>query len=65
MAFLAIKNHPQHLSGLSRALFPTTFLDTAVSLNVTVIVISCLMIASREAWNSELQINVFELVRLQ
>ena len=25
------QNHPQHLSGLSRALFPTTFLETAVS----------------------------------
>ena len=24
------KNHPQRLSGLSRALFPTTFLETAV-----------------------------------
>ena len=24
------KNHPQYLSGLSRALFPTTFLETAV-----------------------------------
>ena len=36
-----------------------------ISLNVTVIVVSCLMIASWEALNSELQINVFELVRLQ
>ena len=25
------QNHPQYLSGLSRALFPTTFLETAVS----------------------------------
>ena len=24
------QNHPQYLSGLSRALFPTTFLETAV-----------------------------------
>ena len=24
------ENHPQYLSGLSRALFPTTFLETAV-----------------------------------
>ena len=24
------KNHPQYLSGLSRALFPTAFLETAV-----------------------------------
>ena len=31
---------------------------------LTVIVVSCLMIASWEAWNSELQINVFELVQL-
>ena len=26
------QNHPQYLSGLSRALFPTTFLETAVDL---------------------------------
>ena len=26
------QNHPQYLSGLSRALFPTTFLETALSL---------------------------------
>ena len=25
------QNHPQYLSGLSRALFPTTFLKTAVN----------------------------------
>ena len=25
------QNHPQYLSGLSRALFPTTFLETAVN----------------------------------
>ena len=36
-----------------------------IPLNVAVIVVSCLMIASWEAGNSELQINVFELVRLQ
>ena len=24
------QNHPQYLSGLSRALFPTTFLETAL-----------------------------------
>ena len=24
------QNHPQYLSGLSRAIFPTTFLETAV-----------------------------------
>ena len=28
------QNHPQYLSGLSRAHFPTTFLETAVSLTI-------------------------------
>ena len=27
----ATQNHPQYLSGLSRALFPTTFLEIAVN----------------------------------
>ena len=29
------QNHPQHLSGLSRALFPTTFREIAVNIVVT------------------------------
>ena len=30
------QNHPQYLSGLSRALFPTTFLEIAVHEQVTI-----------------------------
>ena len=32
-----IQNHPQYLSGLSRALFPTTFLEIAVYLRFILI----------------------------
>ena len=28
------QNHPQYLSGLSRALFPTTFLEPAVYIDI-------------------------------
>ena len=31
------QNHPQYLSGLSRALFPTTFLEIAVYVNAMLI----------------------------
>ena len=37
------QNHPQYLSGLSRALFPTTFLEIAV----------CIM---KKLWNRQMQV---------
>ena len=44
------QNHPQYLSGLSRALFPTTFLETAVykkaSCTCKVVVLPCHAIAN-------------------
>ena len=36
------QNHPQYLSGLSRALFPTTFLEVAVY-NSELLVMFCLV----------------------